>query len=209
MNAPVLLRPRSSAPTTPEQLRFLGFAQEIEESGPPGIASGLIYTIAALLVASVAWAALTPVHQIAVAPGDQDQIVLIRAWRLGFLPRGVGRLAILVVGRQDLAAKRRRSRYPARRTNLPVQSAGAPPEPCVEITGIDGRAAMCIDSHDGRHGIAVTDQSVGHAPFGIMFEQHAHDVPRRPQGDGDRQRGKGDQAQADRPHVQLAPPVRR
>lgn len=70
MNAPVLLPLKARVPSRTEQLRFLGFAHEIEESGPPRLASAMIYTVAGLLVASVAWAALTPVHQIAVAPGQ-------------------------------------------------------------------------------------------------------------------------------------------
>lgn len=70
MTASFLPLGRRAARAPTEQLRFLGFAQEMEESGPPRLASSIVYTIAAVMVGGIAWAALTPVHQVAVAPGQ-------------------------------------------------------------------------------------------------------------------------------------------
>jgi HlyD family secretion protein/adhesin transport system membrane fusion protein len=70
MNAPVLLRPKTSVPVKAAQLRFLGHAHELEESGPPRVASTVILAISGLLVAGIGWAAVTPVHRVVVAPGQ-------------------------------------------------------------------------------------------------------------------------------------------
>jgi membrane fusion protein, adhesin transport system len=70
MTAPVLLPPKASTPISASQLRFLGHAHELEESGPPRVASTVILAISTLLAASVGWAAMTPIHRVAVAPGQ-------------------------------------------------------------------------------------------------------------------------------------------
>jgi HlyD family type I secretion membrane fusion protein len=70
MNAPVLLRPRDASTVPVEQLRFLGFAHELEEGRPPRLAGTVIYTVAGLVVAGLVWASVTPIHQTAVAPGQ-------------------------------------------------------------------------------------------------------------------------------------------
>lgn len=70
MNAPVLLRRAELSSAKEGQLRFLGHAYELEEGGPPRVASTVIFTIAGILTAGIAWAALAPVHRVAVAPGQ-------------------------------------------------------------------------------------------------------------------------------------------
>jgi HlyD family secretion protein len=55
--------------TAPEVVEFQSDATEIEESAPPRIARITLYVVASLIAAAIAWACLSEVDEIAVAPG--------------------------------------------------------------------------------------------------------------------------------------------
>ncbi len=151
------------------------------------------------------------------APGDrhrtldEDQVVLERAGYLLARPAMLVPLPCVGLARcQALAGERRRADLASAGADLPVEPARRPSEADVESVGVDRRVARLIDPDRHGDGIALAHQRVGHALFGIMFEQHAHHMPCRPQGDRDGDGRERDQAGPQGSHApQAAPPVSR
>lgn len=59
----------SQASLPPARARFLAKSMRLEEEGPPGVISAAMVTTAALLVAAISWAYVTPVNEVTTASG--------------------------------------------------------------------------------------------------------------------------------------------